>query len=228
MSDALYFADSGAGGIGDLFDLFQRPEWHAHAACRGVGADVFFPERGEMVAAAKAICAVCPVRQECFDHALDNGERNGVWGGVSERGRRPLRARRKAATRLTVVPDNLGNCGTDNGYHAHRARNQKACAACLAAHAAYVRKQTSRATNSNRQHNYRLRIRAGFCPPCANFRHPRCKQNGCLCPKCETDPARLPVDHAAKDHLEDDMSASCVGVENGKGGPAGDHLKEAG
>jgi WhiB family redox-sensing transcriptional regulator len=47
---------------------------------------------------AKAICGLCPVRQPCLEHALVNREREGVWGGLTDRERRRLiRQRRKSA-----------------------------------------------------------------------------------------------------------------------------------
>ena len=30
----------------------------------------------------RKICDVCPVKEECLDHALDNKERFGMWGGL--------------------------------------------------------------------------------------------------------------------------------------------------
>ena len=39
---------------------------------------------------AKAICAECPVRQACLEHALAHREREGVWGGATERERRRI------------------------------------------------------------------------------------------------------------------------------------------
>jgi WhiB family transcriptional regulator, redox-sensing transcriptional regulator len=70
-----------------------RPAWHADAACRGRGTAVFFPGRGQNTACAnaKAVCAGCPVRDECLDAALTHGELAGIWGGTSERERRRLR-----------------------------------------------------------------------------------------------------------------------------------------
>jgi hypothetical protein len=59
------------------------------------GADLvtrlFFPTRGEDARRAKKICAGCAVRDECLEFALVSGERFGVWGGKSERERRPMR-----------------------------------------------------------------------------------------------------------------------------------------
>jgi len=75
-----------------------RPAWHQHGACRGADPNLFFPERGESVKEAKAVCARCPVRAECLDYAMENHEVVGIWGGLSARERRQLsRTRREAA-----------------------------------------------------------------------------------------------------------------------------------
>jgi WhiB family redox-sensing transcriptional regulator len=73
----------------------ERPDWHKDAACRGMGAELFFPPRGQSPAAAKSICASCPVQRECLDFALTYYEGHGIWGGMSERGRRSLYQRRR-------------------------------------------------------------------------------------------------------------------------------------
>jgi Transcription factor WhiB len=52
-------------------------------ACRDADPDVFFPGPGESDAAAKAICAACPVRLTCLAIAITNRERAGVWGGLN-------------------------------------------------------------------------------------------------------------------------------------------------
>ena len=72
--------------------------WRQHAACRGVEADVFYPISDEEAEVAKAICTVCSVRQTCLEYALTNREREGVWGGATERERRRIiRQRRRSA-----------------------------------------------------------------------------------------------------------------------------------
>ncbi len=72
--------------------------WRQRAACRGVDPDVFYPATDEEAEPAKAICAVCPVRSACLEYALVNRERDGVWGGATEKERRRLvRQRRKSA-----------------------------------------------------------------------------------------------------------------------------------
>ena len=72
--------------------------WRAHAACRGIDPNIFYPVSDEDAEEAKGICAACPVRQACLEYALANRERDGVWGGATERERRRIvRQRRKTA-----------------------------------------------------------------------------------------------------------------------------------
>jgi WhiB family redox-sensing transcriptional regulator len=72
--------------------------WRKRADCRGIDPEVFFPATDEDAEEAKAICATCPVRQACLEYALANREREGVWGGATERERRRIvRQRRKSA-----------------------------------------------------------------------------------------------------------------------------------
>lgn len=72
--------------------------WRQRAACRGVDPDIFYPASDEDAEEAKAICAACSVREACLEYALVNRERDGVWGGATERERRRMiRQRRKSA-----------------------------------------------------------------------------------------------------------------------------------
>ncbi|WP_329955129.1 WhiB family transcriptional regulator [Rhodococcoides fascians] len=69
-------------------------DWQLDARCRNAspaaffGASDFEPYEHEGVAAAKAICMACPVRNQCLAHAITVGEPFGVWGGMTERERR--------------------------------------------------------------------------------------------------------------------------------------------
>jgi WhiB family redox-sensing transcriptional regulator len=72
--------------------------WRQRAGCRGVDPDIFYTASDDDAEAAKAICAMCPVQRPCLEYALANRERDGVWGGATERERRRLvRQRRKTA-----------------------------------------------------------------------------------------------------------------------------------
>ena len=71
--------------------------WQEQANCLGVDPDLFFPERGASTREAKEVCRGCLVREDCREYALNNGERCGIWGGMSERDRRRLRRQRSLA-----------------------------------------------------------------------------------------------------------------------------------
>ena len=75
-------------------------EWQSRAACVSQSDADFFPERGGKrdVAAAKAVCAGCPVRAECLDYALDMRVRFGIWGGLTTPERRDAARRRQHAS----------------------------------------------------------------------------------------------------------------------------------
>ncbi len=103
--------------------------WREQAACRTVEPDVFFPERGESVAAAKRVCAGCPVRDECLEFAEETLQKFGVWGGLSERQRRMRRKGREMFCEGCGAPISLTAQG-------------RWCAACRApAKAEYARKR---------------------------------------------------------------------------------------
>ena len=74
--------------------------WRTRAACTGIDSDIFYPASEDDADAleAKAICAACPVQTTCLEHALASREREGIWGGTTERERRRIhRQRRKSA-----------------------------------------------------------------------------------------------------------------------------------
>lgn len=73
---------------GPVADLW---EWQIDGSCRTADPTLFFhpegergPARRDRDAAAQAICAGCPVLQECRRHALTVREPYGVWGGLTE------------------------------------------------------------------------------------------------------------------------------------------------
>lgn len=73
-------------------------EWRELAACRDSEPSLFFPIGStgpaiEQIAAAKLICAVCSVQEDCLQYALESNQESGVWGGYAEDERRRLRKR---------------------------------------------------------------------------------------------------------------------------------------
>jgi WhiB family transcriptional regulator, redox-sensing transcriptional regulator len=67
--------------------------WQTDALCAQTDPEAFFPEKGGSTRDAKKICTSCDVRSQCLEYALQNDERFGIWGGLSERERRKLKRR---------------------------------------------------------------------------------------------------------------------------------------
>lgn len=78
--------------------------WKDRAACLGMDQTLFYgPEYPEdvkttiaRVRAAKLVCQGCPVRRECLAEAQRHRDAYGVWGGLTDKQRRKLRARSAA------------------------------------------------------------------------------------------------------------------------------------
>lgn len=78
--------------------------WADRAACRGMTA-LMFPHPGDRdgIAAAKRVCATCPVRAECRDHATrweSGAVTDGVWAGRTAQERQSARRARRRVDRL--------------------------------------------------------------------------------------------------------------------------------
>lgn len=74
--------------------------WRLQAACRGLDPAIFYPSTEDDAEAepAKEVCAQCPIRLACLEHALTRREKDGVWGGATEKERRRMiRQRRRTA-----------------------------------------------------------------------------------------------------------------------------------
>lgn len=73
--------------------------WHTRGLCHGMAPEdadeLFFPKPRdhEAITEAKTICGRCPVKKDCFAHALDNEIRHGIWGGLTDAERRPWHAK---------------------------------------------------------------------------------------------------------------------------------------
>jgi len=98
---------SGSVGSGDLRSVSAGPSapmgtstgkgavdeagWQEQALCAETDPEAFFPEKGGSTREAKRVCLSCEVRAECLEYALENDERFGIWGGLSERERRRVK-----------------------------------------------------------------------------------------------------------------------------------------
>ena len=90
----------------DVLSLLEGEEersWQTQANCMGVDPELFFPERGASTREAKEVCRGCVVRDDCLEYALANGEKFGIWGGMSERERRRLRRARALERRAAAT-----------------------------------------------------------------------------------------------------------------------------
>lgn len=87
--------------------IFQREDWVADAACRGLNPSMFIIETGEASAArqAKTVCATCMVSEPCLDYALRKhltpsgqmGYIDGIYAGTNNVDRRKIRIERERA-----------------------------------------------------------------------------------------------------------------------------------
>lgn len=85
----------------------QDPKaWREQAACKGEPGFVFFPEQvggprpegkpADDYAEARLICGRCPVQTDCLNHALDERETAGMWGGATPPERHRIRMSRRS------------------------------------------------------------------------------------------------------------------------------------
>ena len=75
----------------DTEEAVNELDWQERALCAQTDPEAFFPEKGGSTREAKRVCLSCDVRVECLDYALENDERFGIWGGLSERERRKFK-----------------------------------------------------------------------------------------------------------------------------------------
>lgn len=129
--------------------------WRDDAACRDMGPALFYDNRGGAgnfkMGRVREICGTCPVRIDCLTYALEAGERDGAWGGLTERERRKMRGQIRRGTfpiidgvelQVTLRPTNnqwSARCGTKSGHDVHRRNGEQPCAPCLKAQADYSR-----------------------------------------------------------------------------------------
>jgi WhiB family redox-sensing transcriptional regulator len=81
--------------------------WQDRGACHdGVSWVLFYSADGERPAerevreaAAKEMCAGCPVLDECLEYALDHPEKWGIWGQMNEDERESARQERQQRER---------------------------------------------------------------------------------------------------------------------------------
>jgi WhiB family redox-sensing transcriptional regulator len=140
-------------------------DWVEDRACADHPTTMFYADSpgASVYAAARAVCAGCPVRQECLDYALENREPYGMWGGLAPMERWKL-VQGKRAT--------MWQHGTAAGYKRHRRLGEEACDECRHANREAARaRRKSRAkpvAQCGTESGYARHLRVTKTPPCAD------------------------------------------------------------
>lgn len=104
------------------------------ANCTPADAHLFDSTHPDEQNKARQICAACPLRTACADHALTTPEHHGTWGGLTSKDRRRIRS-----PRSTTFLDDEGRvrvpCGSYKALQAHL-RYEEECRGCRDAQAA--------------------------------------------------------------------------------------------
>ena len=83
-----------------------RDDWRAEAKCFGVDTSTFYAHtdkltlgENRMIAdrVKKRYCDTCTVKDDCLEFALATNERDGIWGGMTEKERQSERRARARA-----------------------------------------------------------------------------------------------------------------------------------
>lgn len=84
---------------GLIIDTFA-PTWQQKAACNGEDPNMFYPvigeskaEKNDREAHAKAICAVCSIKDICREEGRARND-EGIWGGLTKEDRNGKRVRK--------------------------------------------------------------------------------------------------------------------------------------
>lgn len=74
---------------------FEFEAWQEAAACLGREDVDFFPTPDDAagIERARAVCAGCPVADDCLAFAIETNQSEGIWGGMTAAERQPLRRR---------------------------------------------------------------------------------------------------------------------------------------
>ena len=65
-------------------------DWQEYANCATTDPELFFPRKGGSAQAARLICSMCKVPDECLTDALLDGDQHGIRAGMTERERRRM------------------------------------------------------------------------------------------------------------------------------------------
>lgn len=93
-----YVAEAKGGRLAVRTLASRDRTWLDRGACRGLDPQIFYPDEDDDAMEAKSVCGECAVKAMCLEYALTFREKDGVWGGATERERRRIiRQRRRSA-----------------------------------------------------------------------------------------------------------------------------------
>ena len=89
--------------------MIDDEPWYFYAACKGMAQengsyDLFFSDDPTAQRAAKKICNTCEVRSDCLAYAFEEKIWDGIWGGMTENGRRKLRRKLFRERKMGNIP----------------------------------------------------------------------------------------------------------------------------
>ena len=90
--------------------MFEMDDLIADLDLSGAAVNQIDDLRGHLRREAKRVCRSCDVRAECLEYALENDERFGIWGGMSERERRRLKRQAVLSHRPPEQTGRLNGC----------------------------------------------------------------------------------------------------------------------
>lgn len=125
------------------------------------------PSDKSAIAAAKAVCARCPVKAECREHAIAANERLGVWGGVQAQSLKKARALRRRGQ--------MHACAWCTRTFKPRNRTILTCSPLC-----------SRRYGTKRKSEWQRKNRSGRLLEEGHGTVYRYKKRGCRCPACRT------------------------------------------
>ena len=86
----------------------RSPREFENPLCAQVDGELWFPDKGGNVDAAKSICNQCSHKTECAEWGIKH-ERHGIWGGLSGNDRRTIRRKRNIIVDIPSIEEWLGN-----------------------------------------------------------------------------------------------------------------------
>lgn len=78
--------------------------WQEKALCATTDPSAFFDGSESGLKAAIRVCNRCPVKVECLDYALQNGEMTGIWGGKTPEERKAMAQQMSSGLKIINAP----------------------------------------------------------------------------------------------------------------------------